>query len=109
MVRGIGKDLQNSPLSGWREITVATDGNSRDRVKMCLHLKGIREDEEEWYRGNKQFLKFNVFVSLNQQRDESVFLYNRKLRNFQLYKNENFNVCAKFFAFERKHTWTNKT
>ena len=71
MVRGIGKDLQNSPLSGWREITVATDGNSRDRVKMCRHLKGILKDEEEWYRGNSLY----AFSSLCSNKGMRAFFY----------------------------------
>ena len=40
-VQDIGKDLQNSPQSGCPEAEVGANGNSRNRVKMCQHLKGI--------------------------------------------------------------------
>ncbi len=34
---------------------VGADGNSRDRVKMCRHLRASVSDEKEWYRGRFKF------------------------------------------------------
>lgn len=36
-------------------LTVGADGNSRNRVKMCQHLRASSSDEKEWYRGRFKF------------------------------------------------------
>ena len=54
------------------KVAVVADGNSRNRVKMCWHLKGILYRVKK--SGTAETKSFNVFVSLNQQRDGNVFL-----------------------------------
>lgn len=44
---------------------VGVDGNSRNRVKVCPHLRASStQGEKEWYRGRFKYFDFNAFVSL---------------------------------------------
>ena len=61
MVQDTERFLPNWPRSGRHErLQVMPDGNSRNRVEMCWHLKSILlQGEEEWYRGNMTFFTFS--------------------------------------------------
>lgn len=71
-----GEYLLNSPRSGRVETcgAVNADGYSRDRVKVCRHLRCVLRGEEEWYRGRTEF---GSFVSLQGKVDVRAFCYPR--------------------------------
>lgn len=73
-VKDVGEDLPNSPRSGRAEricVRLGADGTSRDRVKVCRHLRASVRTKKS---GTAEELKFSSFVSLQSRADVGLFL-----------------------------------